>query len=291
MENSSRRGFLKKAIAAFALLPASAYALKRRPYATIENVKRARGNSAKIEDVFDALCAPENASIFKSAVVCDFSELSESADAEISKNAALEKLCAARGGLKYCARIPASLSVPKYLDEVLARGNCAAISLFVSSLGDVSSEPFMFALKKASERKKPVYLFAKEKGGEFSLENGDMLVARSVLALAESGIFKNLESLKIILPHSGAALLSGLAARGVERGGGVFAPFMSKVFYLLDGEIPGEFFNLIKTVVPASQFLFASFKDGAGALGRFESLPLSEADFKRILSENAKEAF
>lgn len=292
MENNSRRSFLKKTIAAFALLPASAYALKRRPYATIENVKRARGNTADACDIFDALCAPENASMFKSAVLCDFSELSDSSDEEMSKNAALEKFCKAGEGFKYCARVPAHLSIPKYLDEVLARGKCAAISLFISSLSDVSSEPFMFALKKASEHKKPVYLFAKKKGGEFSLEMGDMLVAGAVMALAESGIFKNLEDLKIILPHSGASLLSSLAAKGVEIGdGGICAPFMSKVFYLLDGEIPGEFFNLIKTVAPLSQFLFASSGCGVGAVGRFERLPLSEAWFKRISSENAKALF
>lgn len=295
MENSSRRDFFKKtimALAAFALLPQSASALKRRPYATLENVKRARGNVASGADIFDALCAPENASMFKSAIICDFSALSESSDAEISKNAALLKFCKGGGELKYCARISSGLSVPKYLDEVLSGDKCAAISLFVSSLKDASSEHFIFALKKASEAGKPVYLFANVKGGEFSLETGDMLLAQCVMNLAESGIFKNFEGLKIILPHSGAALLSSLAMRSVESGdGGIYAPFMSKVFYLLDGEIPDEFFNLIKTVVPSSQFLFASSNGGAGAIERFESLPLSEAWFKRISSENAKSLF
>lgn len=295
MKNTSRRSFFKKSLTAFtaiALLPVSSFALKRRPSATLENIKRARGNVVKKEDVFDAFCAPQNSSIFKQAIVCDFSKVSESLDIEISKNSALDSFCKDKPNLKFCARIPSHLNVPKYLGEVLAKEKCGAIALSVTSLADVSTEPFIFALKKASEYNKPVYIFPNSSGSEFSSEIGDMLVGQAILKLVENGIFKNLPKLKVVVSNSGSALLSSLASKGVECGdGGFYAPFMSNIFYLLDGYINEEFFDLIKTTVSSSQFLFASFKDGANAISRFESLSMTDEQFRRASFENAKLLF
>ncbi len=286
---------MKKSLTAFAaltLLQSSSFALKRRPSATLDNIKRARGNVAKKEDVFDALCSPQNSSFFSSAVICDISDISESLDAEMAKNSALDGYCRGKSNLIYCARIPSHLNVPQYVTEVLAKEKCAAIALSVTSIADSSSEPLIFALKKAAEAGKPVYLFATIEGGQFSTEIGNMLVAQSILKLAQNGIFKNLPDLKIVASGSGAALLASLAKNGVESGDGeIYAPFMKNVFYLLDGYVNEEFFSAIKDTVPSSQFLFASFKDGANALSRFENLPLSENQFRRISFDNAKSLF
>ena len=272
------------AAAACAAFAGSAFAVKRRPADTLDNMKRARGNVAKIEKIFDSMRGfdfekRQGAAGIAGAVLADFkpeqnSEMPEYCKANAAKN------------IRYCAFLGGAASGA---EKFLAGEFCAALSVSAprNPREILNLEP-IFA--RAAAAKKPVYIlneiFADKNSADAAFAGES--AAKAVFYLIESGIFGRAPELKIVLQSAGA---EAFIIKNISRGTELPREISKNIFYLLDLCPNKKILNLILGAAPKTQFLFASGLGGENSPEALEEAGISESVFDGALYKNAYALF
>ena len=272
------------AAAAAAVFAGPAFAVKRRPTDTLDNMKRARGNVAKIEKIFDSQRGfgfekRRSASEIAGAVLADFKP---------EKNAEMAEYCksSAAKNIKYCAFLGGAASGA---EKFLADEFCAAVSVGVPRQPReiLNLEP-VFAMAAAA--KKPVYIlheiFADKNSADAAFAGAG--AAKALFYLIESGIFRRLPELKIVLQSAGA---EDFILKYISRGRELPREIFQNIFYLLDSCPDKKILNLILGAAPKTQFLFASGLGGENSPGALEEAGIGESVFEGALYRNAYALF